>query len=999
LSPHRQPILLALLVVTGCAIGPRFPPDVATSFARDQMRRLETRSLVVYYPAQARDAALATAARIESCAATLRRAAKSPTERDKLVVLVTSAEFNNAFVRARVAGMPAEMVVPVQMGAELFNFFDFGVGNIPDIACHESVHYVHLEQIDGLWRFLNLVFGDLASPNVSTERWFIEGLATWFEGRLGHESGRPHSPLWEAMFASGIASQGWSLHAGQLSPTHRMLFPFGGEYLAGSQFVGWLARTHGEDKLWELVRRQGRSIFFPFGVTLRFRAVYGKTIGGLLDDYNRELRANRVVRERPPSQHVLTANAGHFARLASAPDGSLALVSIGLDRETHLEVFESDGRLRFSRRLRSIFPFREWIAPHPASISGLGFTADGRSLFLFAQDVGIDTASTYAVRQFDARSGDHVRTWQGVRGLGGDVSPDGKSYVFIGIENDVANLARLDLSTGRVAPLTAFTSRESLGGVAISPDGRRVAFSRRTQEGFDLHLREEDGSLRALTSDGRFNYGVQWASSDELVFMREREGRSQAHALSMISGELRAITDVPYALMDPAPLPDGRIAFLNRDGWGWTVDVGGGPAERWAAASTSRERAAVLADVAGDASPNPPDAAASSAVRGSASGLEVLKDERYSGFDELFIPRLRGPFVALTGSTVARVVPGAGMSGFDRLGLHTWSIDLAYDTFSRKPSVWAGYGNSQLAPWFLSLEAARLADRSITSSGAEIELTDVRASVGARRPFWTSELSLGIEALWRDARATAPPAPAVERSVRLVGPRAAFGWFAGDGTWYAGTRRGLSLDVSAALYPRVASSFDLADLSMELGVWLPVPILERSTFAISLRGRAVPGPVGGLLQVGGVSDAVWMGPGDAEAGELPPRVFLPRIAFAQPLRGFDDVAFRANAVGIVGARFRYPFIIDGGTTTFLWLLPSFFIRQLEAEIFFEGARTDLSFATPSLLDPVGLHAAAGGTARLRMLWGSAAPVTLYYQYAYRFDPALRPLHSVGIQLE
>ncbi|HZA13264.1 MAG TPA: hypothetical protein VE618_02150, partial [Myxococcaceae bacterium] len=550
MSSLRTSILLAILVATGCAIGPRFSPEIAASFARDEMRRLETRSLVVYYPAQAREAALATTARIESCATALRSAVNPTAKRDKLVVLVTSAEFNNAFVRARVAGSPAEMVVPLQMGVELFNFFDFGVGNIPDIACHESVHYVQLEEIDGLWRFLNLVFGDLATPNLSTERWFIEGLATWFEGRLGHPSGRPHSPLWEAMFASGIASQGWTLHAGQLSPAHRELFPFGGEYLAGSQFVGWLARTYGEDKLWQLVRRQGNSIFFPFGVTLRFDAVYGRTIGALLEQFNRYLRAHRVVRERASSQRVIHPDAGQFARLASAPDGSLALLSIDLDRETHLEVFEPDGRLRFSRRLRSVFPFRDWIAPHPASISGLSFAADGRSLFLFAEDVGVDTASTYALRQFDAHQGDHLRTWRGVRGLGGDVSPDGKSYVFISIDKDATNLARLDLATGRVEVLTAFSARESIGGVAISPDGRRVAFSRRTAEGFDLFLREEDGSVRALTSDGRFNYGAQWRSPEELVFMREHEERSQAHLLSLASGEVKPLTDAPYAVLD-----------------------------------------------------------------------------------------------------------------------------------------------------------------------------------------------------------------------------------------------------------------------------------------------------------------------------------------------------------------------------------------------------------------------------------------------------------------
>src|SRR5215216_4231774 len=96
--PHRLSTPLALVLLTGCAtVGPRFTPEVTTAFARDEMHRLETRSLVVYYPAQARDTALAISRRLEACAEVLHNAVQSRTERGKLVILVTSAEFNNAF--------------------------------------------------------------------------------------------------------------------------------------------------------------------------------------------------------------------------------------------------------------------------------------------------------------------------------------------------------------------------------------------------------------------------------------------------------------------------------------------------------------------------------------------------------------------------------------------------------------------------------------------------------------------------------------------------------------------------------------------------------------------------------------------------------------------------------------------------------------------------------------------------------------------------------------
>ncbi|HYX91001.1 MAG TPA: hypothetical protein VE782_05535 [Myxococcaceae bacterium] len=996
---------LALLLMTGCAaIGPRFSPEVAASFARDKMHRLETRSLVVYYPAQSRDAALAIAARIEACAQILKTEVKSRTERGKPVILVTRAEFNNAFVHARLAGTPPEMIVPVQLGLELFNFFDIGVVNVPDVACHEAVHYFQLEQTDGFWRIANLVFGDLVSPNLATETWFLEGLATWSESHFGWRSGRPESPLWGAMFESGIASQGGVLQPGQLSPAHRELYPFGGHYLAGSEFVGWLAEKYGQDKLWELVDRQGHAVFFPFGVTLRFQAVYGKTIGALLDEFNGSLRRTVERRQRPPSQRVRVEDAGYFARLASAPDGTLALVSIGGDSPSRLDVFEPDGRLRFSRPLTPILPVRAWIASHPLSISGLSFTADGRFLFFLTEDVGVDTESTYAVRQFDALTGDHVRSWSGLRGLGGQVSPDGKSYVFVAIENAVANLARLDLSTGRVEPLTAFTSPASMGGVAISPDGRRIAFSRRSSSGFDLLLREEDGSLSPLTHDGQFNYDARWASVDELVFMRAHDERAQAYSLFLPSGALRRITDVPYALLDPAPLPGGRVAFLNREGWRWTVDEA--PLRPAMVVAAESPQATEDGRSSGDAGTSDESQAPATAdpprSDPPSQQLEVLKDERYSGLDELFIPRVRGllamPLV-ITDAGVRRWFGAAGMVGFDRLGLHTWSLDASYDSFVGVPSVAAAYGNSQLAPWFVSANLTRLADRAVLfdASGAPVDarVTEFQGGLSAARPFWTTSLSLGVTGLWHRERDMTPQ-KTVERVLRLVGPTLALSWFAGESTAYAGTRRGLSFDVAGTVYPRGPSSVDLADLRGRVGVWLPVPLLPRATLALSFRGRALTSPVGGLLQIGGVSDAVWM---SSEPRSSAPQAQLPGVAFAEALRGFDDVAFRVNAVAIAGARFRQPVIIDGGTTSFLWLLPSFFVRQLEAEAFFEGARTDVSVAFSPIGEPRRMHGAVGGLARLRTLGGSTLPLSVYYQYAYRLEPTLGALHTVGIEFE
>src|SRR5262245_3211072 len=74
--PNRNTIAVIAIsaFLAGCATtaAPRFPPDVATAFARDNMRRLDTPLLSIYYPEQRKAEALRFADRVERCAAVLK---------------------------------------------------------------------------------------------------------------------------------------------------------------------------------------------------------------------------------------------------------------------------------------------------------------------------------------------------------------------------------------------------------------------------------------------------------------------------------------------------------------------------------------------------------------------------------------------------------------------------------------------------------------------------------------------------------------------------------------------------------------------------------------------------------------------------------------------------------------------------------------------------------------------------------------------------------------
>jgi hypothetical protein len=976
--PRRlPPLLLFLLSLAGCAfVTPRFPQNVQTDFAREDMRKLSTRTLDLYYPARLRPSALRIAARLEDCVERLRHLPRRPGSQERVLVYLTGADFNNAYVNPDYSSIPQQMVLPAHMSLELFNLMGFGPAELGEVGCHEAVHYVQLEQTHGIWGLVNTVTGGLFQPNSLTETWFLEGLATYYEGRLGRSHGRPHSPLWRGFFEAASQSLGGDFHPGYLSPEHRRMDPLGGNYLTGSYFVQWLAERYGEERLWQLVERQGETLVPPFALTLRFGGVYGRTLGALFEEFTRSLVQNQQRRERPATQQVLAPNVGYFARLAASPDGAIATVDAGRDRVTHLTVRERDGSVRFSHSLTQFLPGRRWIATFPTVMSGLSFTADGAFLFLVAAD--LDSLENYVSRvwQVDARTGEIVKTWEGLEGMGGSVTPDGQAYVFVHVEGDTANLHRLELATGARVPLTRFEGHSSLGPPSVAADGR-IVFPQFTEQGWNLALLEPDGTVRALTHDAHFNYSPRWVDAGRIVFQRVHDGRWQAHVLDVAGGEPVRITDAPHLVMDVAPAGNSEVVFLNRDRFDFSLDRA--PIAPITPVASSEAMAQAP-------SPAPAPAAAPSQAAAPYQGhtLDILSDEPYSPLEHFFLPELRAPYVyALPNPDDANNKPilygGVALAGQDRLGFHQYALLAQADSLLRDPSVSFSYATSLTAPWYSQLSVARL---------VEDGQRDLQAVLSTSRTFWTTPVNFSLLALRRDYYATATR-PGLRTT--LLGPEAAISYFAGESTSYGGTQRGVGLSLGAGVYPLAFDDANpFADLRAEATAFVPgLPLLLRDNLQLTAIARFLPNAPEGLLQVGGIQSgtAFEIREGPEDSRTLPLRLQTGTV-FSEYLRGYEDYALSARSVLIAQARYRYRVIIDYGWTSFLWVLPSFFISQVELEAFGSWARTDLRAN----------HRAAGGALYLRTTFGQAAPLSLFYQYARRFDDGLGDLHLVGFAL-
>lgn len=984
------PWLLALaLGLAGCvaSIQPQMPQDVAAAVARDPMRRLDTRSLSVYYPAQRRDEALRFAARAEDCAQALR--ARTLFHNDiadrRMVVVLPDLTFNNAFTSPIGAGYAPFAVVPA---LQTIDAFSLELGLPPDpavIACHELTHYVHLQEVAGFASLIDLLFGDVYTPQIAFDGWFDEGLAVYYETLLQPGVGRLAWPFWNGAFAAGVA--GRRLRPGDLSEFNRDAF-MGNHYLVGSAFIAYLADRYGEWPLWKLIEVQSRSIFYLLGVNLRFREAFGQTLSALFDEFAEDAARRAPALARPRDQRVLE-QLGTDARYGRGPDGSEAWITEGHDTPPRLVVRGPDGQTRVDRLLVDVLPPRRLVIASAETCGPPSFTADGRFVYFTSLDQGVTFQASRLVR-VDTTTGALSIVARDLLGGGGSISPDGRTYAFAHADGDHHDLALLDVTTGRARVLVPEAPGAFVSLPRYAPDGARLVATVFEGGGFWIRVFDaRTGQRLASFGDGqRPVHDASFADATHLVFLAPDTPDTgfQVQVADLATGRVRQVTHAPYLAFQPQ-LRGDRLRFLNREGWTWTLD-----------------EQVVAAAGAGSGTPAPAPAPQPAVPPAPVAPPEVAieRDEPYHGTDHLLAPQLHGVSVQAAGR--AGVLGDLVLAGGDRLQFNRWSLDALLQINGDRPGygLAAGYANRQLAPWTilatgLALQyhdqrpaaPPQMSPTPIAPAPFLLTKTELQGNLLVTRDFYGAPVQLGFD-VTDDRQPGEPTLPVQHR--RVAGPFVSAVYQGVETTPYTGVRRGVAALPSVDLYPGAWNSAGatLADLRLELAGVTPLPLSRRHTLSLDLRGRALTGLPGDerWLQVGGGTTALAR---RGATSPVPPEVdidALPDVRFTEPLRGYEDFPIATDRIFIAELAYRYPLIVDRGSLSSLWILPSSFLRQIDLELFASGA-SDGRSDTP--------HAAGGGALTLELaLW--RVPFSVRYQIARRLedDHALAQIVAVAI---
>jgi TolB protein len=162
------------------------------------------------------------------------------------------------------------------------------------------------------------------------------------------------------------------------------------------------------------------------------------------------------------------------------------------------------------------------------------------------------------------------------------ISPDGKRVAFSGTEGASSHLYLLSVKEGKLIQLT-FDELVLDKTPAWSPDGKKIAFARAplkirvinetmgTYEPgeYDIYIIDADGSnLRRLTTEG--GYYPTWSPDGKYIAFTRREG--DRYAIWIMNSDGKNQTRLTYGV-EPNWSPDGKKIVFTSDSWPRKIGV------------------------------------------------------------------------------------------------------------------------------------------------------------------------------------------------------------------------------------------------------------------------------------------------------------------------------------------------------------------------------------------------------------------------------------------
>ena len=945
----RRSVFARLLSWTLVAAGANFPLSASAYDPSLEWHTVVSPSFRLHYPRGLYVEALAAARRAENAFAIMTRRLEWRPKTPIDIVLDDETDSANGFSRAYPYNLIGLNAVAPEDTSVLSDYDDW----LNLLITHELVHDVHIDQIHGLPRLVNAVFGRVLVPNAAQPSWFTEGLAVYFETDLTSR-GRLRSSYFDMLLRMQVL-RGREMALDEITGSP-LRWPQGtSAYLYGAYFLDWIRLHYGESTLRDIGHDYGSQII-PYGLNVTSTKATGQEYSALYDEFMSDTRA------RYHAQEVAIREAGHVegerltrrgqdiggARVMQ--DGRIIFFESPIGDQTRLRIREPSGEERVVCRLNGAAE----LAVMPSQREVLVVQNEISDVYYVFGDLF----------RVDLESGAKERLTESMRAFGLDVDDDGSHAVFGSNDGGHSFLRILEVANPEnVSVLADLGDATNVYNPHFSPDGKTVVFSafkagERNLFTVDVASRE----VRQLTFDRAVDSGAIYSPDGKWIYFHsDRTGVFDIYAMSVASGEVRRLTRVLGGAFDPQPSPDGTfLVYRSYDSEGFDLSrIMLADSDTWPAA----EADSVLR-------PEPQQH----------TRLESYPSKPYSPWGSVY-PRAWLPILGQDprGDTIGFEVTGA-----DALGRHAFDLQYTWGTDSHFNSFVAIYQNQTFRYGFnLSLQRslgfAAVPVRTASGITQYVEEEQYYGSLSTSIPLYRrffNALSLGLSynVRYRDEY-EAPTEP-----VTPVAPPE-FGWFNSFAATltYSNTRSylgsispqdGIVVSLGGRVEePWLGSQYSSRLGSIDFSGYLTNPWFKRHVLSVNLYGaygvssydRRRLFSIAGLPSRNLILDAL--------SG---------RLAAAQALRGFPLTPYSGNCLVEGHLEYRFPiFDVYRGIDT----LPIFF-RTFHVAPFLDAA----AIADKPAALHEGTHYSVGAEARLGLTIAYSIFTTLRFGYGHGLGP-------------
>lgn len=501
---------------------------------------IETDHFVIHYYAPLGDVARRVAVVAERAHRNLVPALDHRPAAKTLIAVVDDTDSANGFASV----LPRNAITLFATAPNAFSELDDHEDWLYGLVTHEYTHILHLDTIEGLPTIYNRIFGKTWSPNQVMPRWLIEGIAVYEESR--HAAGGRNRGTRFDQFIRVARRAGKDLRLDEISGAPRQ-FPRGNAaYVYGSHFLRYVFDRFGDDTLRAMSHASG-SHPTPFATNRQIAKVTGRPFTELYDEWKGYLR------DRYGMQEMAAERRGVIAGGALTATGESNFFPQYTADGRHIVWLQADGyrEPRVRRLAVGAVPGVPGAAEDVARIDAIGpFDLLPDNSLVFEQG-GWLYRREYAFQDLfrrDARTGEIARLTRGRRARDPAVSPDGRRIAFSMNEHGESVLAVMDAVPDAPARVIWRGARfDQAFQPAWSPDGARIAFSAWRRGGFrDVVIVDvATGALDEVTRDRAIDMAPAWSHDGRTLFFdSDRTGISNIYAFDLADRALWQVTNV-----------------------------------------------------------------------------------------------------------------------------------------------------------------------------------------------------------------------------------------------------------------------------------------------------------------------------------------------------------------------------------------------------------------------------------------------------------------------